>query len=294
VTRVAVIAHRNKSFGGGLPELRRLLSERGIANPIWYEVDKSRQAPKKARKALRAGADLFLVWGGDGTVQRCIDVLAGTKAAVAILPAGTANLLATNMNIPQDLAVAVDIGLGGATRKLDVGRINGECFAVMAGIGFDAMMIADADGGLKDRLGRSAYLWTGARNIGTSRMDVRVDVDGHRLFRGRASCVLVGNVGKVLGGIEAFESASPEDGLLEIGVVDAMTPVQWTRLLAKLALGRVEKSKYVTVGCGKRIDLRLDHKMLYELDGGDREKTKRVKIRVEPAALTLCVPKAAA
>ena len=60
------------------------------------------------------GADLVFVWGGDGMVQRCVDALAGTEATVAILPAGTANLLATNLGIPKDIAEAVRIGLHGA------------------------------------------------------------------------------------------------------------------------------------------------------------------------------------
>ena len=62
---------------------------------------KSKQAPKQARAALEAGADLVFVWGGDGMVQRCADVLAGTGATMAVVPAGTANLLATNLGDPQ-------------------------------------------------------------------------------------------------------------------------------------------------------------------------------------------------
>jgi Diacylglycerol kinase catalytic domain len=74
----------------------------------------------------------MFVWGGDGTVQRCIDAVAGSDTAVAILPAGTANLLATNLQIPADLAEAVRIGLHGYHRRIDTGSVNGEHFAVMA------------------------------------------------------------------------------------------------------------------------------------------------------------------
>jgi diacylglycerol kinase family enzyme len=135
--KVAVIAHRRKTLGGGLDELRSTLAGAGVEDLIWYEVPKSRKAPKKARKALGLGADLIFVWGGDGMVQRCADTLAGSEAAVAILPAGTANLFAANLDIPSDLAEAVRIGLHGRRRKLDLGRLNGEHFAVMAGAGFD-------------------------------------------------------------------------------------------------------------------------------------------------------------
>ena len=142
VTKVAVIAHAGKTFGGGLPELRRELERQGVAEPLWVEVPKSRFAPKQVKRALDDGVELLFVWGGDGMVQRCIDVLAGSEVALAVVPAGTANLFATNLGIPQDIEQAVAIGLRGERRKLDVGRFNGEHFAVMAGAGFDASMIS--------------------------------------------------------------------------------------------------------------------------------------------------------
>jgi diacylglycerol kinase (ATP) len=63
-----------------------------------------------------------------------------------------------------------------------------------------------------------------------------IEVDGGR-FKGRISCVPVGNVPKVLGGAEAFSGAQPDDGLLELGVVTAKNPVQWARTLGRVALG---------------------------------------------------------
>jgi diacylglycerol kinase (ATP) len=191
---VAVVAHARKSLGGGLGELREVLAANGITDPLWYEVRKSRKAPQRARRAREQGADLIFVWGGDGTVQRCIDAVAGTGAVLAILPAGTANLLAANLAIPGDLAGAVDVGLRGRPRPLDTGSVNGEHFAVMAGAGLDARMIAAADRGLKDRFGRAAYLYTGARNLGAGRVKAVIEVDGTRFFKGRVSCVLAGNV----------------------------------------------------------------------------------------------------
>lgn len=91
MSTVAVVAHARKSFGGGLRELREVLAREGVTDPLWYEVTKSRRAAKSARRAAAEGAGLIFVWGGDGTVQRCIDAVAGSGAAVAILPAGTAN-----------------------------------------------------------------------------------------------------------------------------------------------------------------------------------------------------------
>ena len=132
------------------------------------EVPKSKYAPERVEKALEEGAETIFAWGGDGMVQRCVDVMAGSDARLAILPAGTANPVAANLDIPDDIAEAVHVGLNGRERKLDLGKMNGEHFAVMAGAGLDARMIRDADGGPKDRYGRLAYLWAASRTCGSS------------------------------------------------------------------------------------------------------------------------------
>ena len=208
MSTVAVVAHTGKSIGGGLPELRRVLAREGINDPLWYEVSKSRQAPKQVRRALARGAQVIFAWGGDGLAQRCIDTLAGTDATLAIVPAGTANLLASNLGIPGEIPAAVEVGLSGIRRRIDVGTVNGECFAVMAGVGFDARMIDAADGTLKDTLGRIAYLWTGARNLRAPSFTASVKVDGSSWYHGSASCILLANVGRLFAGIEIFEQSA--------------------------------------------------------------------------------------
>jgi len=288
--KVAVVAHSRKTTGGGLSELRQVLDEFNVDDLLWYEVNKSKEAPKQVSRAINEGAELVFVWGGDGTVQRSLNVLAGTDIPLAIVPAGTANLFASNLGIPQDIREAVHVGLYGRRRQVDVGRINKERFGVMAGVGADALMIRDADRGLKDRLGRGAYIFTGAKNLRAASSKVRVDVDGAKFFKGVSSCVLVGNVGKVFGGIEAFDDASPDDGRLDLAVVTAEGLLEWSQVAARVTLGTTEKSKHVKTATGKRIDIRLKPKQLYELDGGDRKKVKRIRITVEPLALTVCVP----
>jgi YegS/Rv2252/BmrU family lipid kinase len=294
MTSIAVVAHARKKLGGGLVELRRVLGEAGFDDPVWFEVPKSKFAPDCVRQAIDGGADLLFVWGGDGMVQRCIDAVGNAPVVIAILPAGTGNLLAHNLGIPIDLAQAVEVGLHGAQRTIDVGRVNGERFAVMAGTGLDALMIRDAGRALKDRFGRAAYVWTGAKNLKTPPFRARIEVDGTRWFDGKAGCILVGNVGKVLGGVEAFDDVDPEDGLLELGVITAQGITQWTRALVRTAVGSADRSKFVQTTKAKKIKIKLDRKMPYELDGGDEKPVDRLKIQVEPAAVTICVPEEAA
>ena len=200
----------------------------------------------------------MFVWGGDGTVQRCIDAMPtgggrSDNVPLAIVPAGTANLLATNLGVPVgDIRAAVHVGLHGTRRAIDAGVLNGERFAVMAGAGFDAQMLGDADGGLKRRFGRLAYVWTGARNTGAPRVGTRVSLDGKKWFDGKAACVLVGNVGTLIGGVRAFPDARPDDGELEVGVVTAAGPWQWGRALGRVVAGHAGDSPFVETAPPRR------------------------------------------
>ena len=289
--KVAVVANPAKSLGGGLLELRRALEHAGVSDPLWHEVPKSRKAPAAVRRALADGAELVFVWGGDGMVQRSIDVLAGTDIPLAILPAGTTNLLATNLGIPVDLEQAVAIGLGGERRRIDVGRLNGERFAVMAGTGIVAAMIRDADGSLKDRIGRVAYVWAGLKSLRSKSFRAEITIDGVSWFDGEATCVLIGNVGGLFSGIEVFGDAQPDDGKLEVGVVTAEGFTEWARTIARTLVATAVASPFVQVAEARSVKVKLDKKVVYELDGGARKKTKSFKVKVDPAAVAICVPR---
>jgi diacylglycerol kinase (ATP) len=293
VTKVAVVAHSGKTFGGGLDELRSELANHGIENPLWFEVPKSKKVPKRVKQALDDGAELILAWGGDGTVQRCLDAMAGSDATLAVVPAGTANLFASNLGIPKDIAEAVRIGLGGTSRKIDLGKMQGERFGVMAGAGLDARMIRDADGGLKDRLGRLAYVWTGLKNARAPAFRAKIQVDGTQWYEGEASLVLAGNLGEVFAGVEAFEDADPDDGRLDLGVVHAEGLVEWARTAARAAVGKPSDSPFVQQTTARTVRVKLDRKVPYELDGGERGPVKRFEIEVEPGAIEVRVPEAA-
>jgi len=289
VTGVGVLAHSAKTLGGGLEELRKTLATNGISDPMWCEVPKSRFVPEQVEKLLKEGVELIFVWGGDGTVQRVIDAVAGVPVALAILPAGTANLFATNLRIPKDLEEAVKIGLNGDQRQLDVGLINREHFGVMAGTGLDALMIRDADAGLKDKVGRIASVTTSANHARNASDHMPIQVNATASFNGKASCLLIGNVGDVIGGISVFPDAQPDDGLLNLGVVTASGAMDWVRTLGRSVIGDAEASPFVETTIGRRFDIRLDKAVPYEIDGGVRKKTKRLKCKVEPGAITVRV-----
>ncbi|MDX3107882.1 diacylglycerol/lipid kinase family protein [Nonomuraea angiospora] len=287
---VAVVAHRKKTLGAGLDRLRVLITEEGVGELLWYEVPKSKKAPKKVRQALDQGAELVFVWGGDGMVQRCADAMAGSGVPMAVLPAGTANLFAANLGIPADLDEAVRIGFHGRREKLDLGVLNGEHFAVMAGAGFEAEMIAEASGRAKKRLGKLSYVKAAVRHVGEPLVPMKIKVDGTTWFEGRASCLLLGNVSTIAGGVEAFDDARPDDGWLEVGVSTAKGPLAWGRVIGRMAAGRSEDSPFVRITRARKVSARFGVPLMYELDGGEREPTSRLKAKAAAGALTVCLP----
>jgi YegS/Rv2252/BmrU family lipid kinase len=287
---IAVVINTKKSMTGGLTRLRAELARSSLAEVRFYEAKNSRSCHQLARQAVDEGAELLFVWGGDGTVQQCVDAVATREVVLAILPAGTANLLAMNLGIPTTIAEAVSVGLHGKDRTLDVGKLNGERFAVMAGVGLDAEMMHLADQNLKDRFGRLAYLWTGTRASRKTSRRMRIKVDGRLWFDGRASCVLLGQMGKLGPGVMAFPDAKPDDLLLDVGVVTAKNAAQWLRVAGRLAVGQPNRSPLTKMCQGRKVDISLARRIRYELDGGPRKKKKHLRAKIEPGCLTVRVP----
>jgi diacylglycerol kinase family enzyme len=292
MTTVAVIAHSAKTLGGGLSELRTVLEQAGFGDPLWFEVAKSRQVPECVREATKRGADVIFIWGGDGTVRMCVEALAGTGIPVAVLPAGTGNLLARNIGVPQDIEKAVAIGLHGDRRVIDTATVNGSHFAIMAGGGLDALVMRDASDGVKDRLGRVAYLWSGARNLGAEPVEATIDLEGRRFFKGPITCVLFGNMSEVLGGIDVFDGSSADDGIIEMGVVSAKNRTQWLRTLTRAAVGKAESSPFVLTTRGTNMTVKFDRPVAFEVDGSEQKPVRKLKVKVRPGSTTVCVPNA--
>ncbi len=296
MTTIGVIVNAGKELGSGLEEFRAELAELGHPDPPWFTVDKSKHAPKKIRELVTDhGVDRVIMWGGDGTVRRCIHTLVkhglNDGVSVGIMPAGTGNLLAKNLDIPIEVAGAARIAVNGDPRAIDIGVINGQHFAVMAGTGFDALMIREADeNDLKERFGRLGYVIAGVRQRDIRPARFEVNIDEKSWYRGEASGVIVANVGTILGGLEAFPDADHTDGRLEIGVIEARTNTEWVRLLGRAAIGRADSSPLADLATGTRVTIDIDRSLPWEVDGGDRDRTDHYEISCLPAAIRIAQP----
>lgn len=293
--RVAVIA--NEASGSSLDdgELRAAFDEAldgADAETTWLPTTEDSPGTEQARQAVEDGADVVVACGGDGTVRAVLEGVAGSASTLAIVPLGTGNLLASNLELPDGLD-AVPLTTGANTRTLDVGVVNGERFAVMAGAGLDAAMVGDADPALKRRVGTLAYVVSAARNLRglRSRMfRAEVTVDGEHAWSGRTVMVLVGNCGTVSGGLEVFPDADPADGVLDIAVLSATRWREWASVLWRLVRSTPQRPELVARRQGTRMHVRFDRPVRYELDGEVRSPTTELAFDVEPGALAIRVP----
>ncbi|MES2464700.1 MAG: diacylglycerol kinase family protein [Armatimonadota bacterium] len=253
-------------------------------------TSKETGAKELAKQALEDGVDLIAVSGGDGTVMEVLSALVGTDVPVAVLPAGTGNLLSANLGIPVTVPEAVDVALSGLPYRLDLARSEDRYFAIMGGIGLDGKVIEEADREAKNRLGIFAYFVATIRNLGRHRTSVLIRLDDKPPLRRRVKSVLIANMGKMTGGFEAIPTASPTDGMLDIGVVKARTTGQWLRLLGYSLLGRAQESPDLEVYQARRVSITAIKPQPVQFDGEEGGRRRELNAEVVPGAVVVLVP----
>lgn len=285
MSSVTVIFNPESGSAEGEDELREAFGEHSDGHDLrWSPTTEDDPGPGQAREAIERGADVVIACGGDGTVRAVAEAVAGSSVQLGVVPLGTGNLLAGNLDIPIGLE-AVPVALTAASRTLDMGVVNGEKFAVMAGVGFDAAMIRDANTTIKSKLGSVAYMISGARNLPAQIVRATLSVDGDQVWSGRTAMVLVGNCGSVTGGLEVFPDASPSDGVLDVAVLTAENVRDWARLLWRLLRNKQQPPELVQRFTGTDIGVDLDRPTPYELDGEDRDEVQHLSFSIEPGAL---------
>ena len=292
-TRVAVVF--NTATGGGEAADRKrdtmeALEGAGV-EVLWLETTKEDPGQGQTAKAVAEGVELVMAQGGDGTVMACVTGLAGTEVPLAVLPGGTGNLLATNFDIPSDLDSAVEIALDGDRVRLDVAAMDDDRFVVMGGIGFDAAMLRDADPKLKEHLGAVAYVLSGVKNLRRRVTRFQLRLDDRPPIERAGQGVLIGNLGRLQGGLPVMPDARPDDGLLDVAVLKTRTMLDWLALATRLLLRRRREDPQLELFQARRIEIDCDRPQPVERDGDPVGSRDHLVVEVVPKALTLCVPR---
>ncbi len=273
--------------------LRRTICE-GLANagwpePDWYETTPEDSGRGQAAEAIEAGTELIFACGGDGTVMAVLTALAGTDVAMAVLPAGTGNLLAANLGLATDAATGLQVALDGGRKRIDVGVVADQCFAVMAGMGFDAQMLAGTSETAKKRIGWLAYVGGAVKHLRDRPMRVRIVLDGGPPMPRRPRTVIVGNVGRLQGGVRLLAEASPDDGKLDVAVLSPRSLRHWASL-GWAVLRRHRRIPLMETFRAERVEIQSNRSQPRQLDGDLIDPGRSMKIHVRHRALLLCVP----
>lgn len=264
------------------------LAEAGWPAPSWLETTPEDPGVGQARQAVAEGAEVVFVSGGDGTVRACIEGVAGSEAALAVLPGGTGNILARNLGLPNEPTEGVRLAVERGRRLLDVAEADGQVFAVMAGMGFDAELMEDASPTLKSRIGAPAYVLSALKHLRDPSMRLRVRIDDQPPLRRLARAVIIGNVGRLQADLPLLADAKPDDGQLDVAILAPRTVGHWVAL-AWSVLRRHERVPRMEVRRGSRITVESDVEQLCHLDGDTIGPRRRLEASVRPAALWMCV-----
>jgi YegS/Rv2252/BmrU family lipid kinase len=266
----------------------------GWGEPIWLETTKEDPGVGQAKEALKQAAEVVIAAGGDGTVRCVAEVLSGTSTPLGLVPLGTGNLLARNLGMDvTDVEGAIEGALAGWERKIDVVRAvrsdpdKEQFFLVMAGVGYDATIMADTNEDLKDKVGWLAYVDAGIRNLPGKPVKANIVIDGKAVVHRGVRSVMVGNCGKVQGGLEIFPDASVNDGLLDVVVLAPRGKLGWFSVVAGMIGKGRGKDTSVEYFQGKTVEITLEHKEDYQLDGDHEGEGKHVLMTIEPDALTI-------
>ena len=268
----------------------RLAEERGFDV---VETERAGHAVELAEEAAADGISLLAVCGGDGTLH---EVLQGLHAAdafdsvtLAVIPAGTENISATDLGI-DDMEVGFDVADRGETRRIDLGIAGDEPFVLSAIAGLPADASTDTTGDLKRRFGSLAFVIEGvqeALEFDGLRVEVDADsTDGETAWEGEALAVLIGNVRRFVG---AGGQANVEDGMLEVAIVEQMPAREAVAEAIEQRLLHRDTS-HVTRFEASRLDvISLDGEpVTFSLDG-ERRAFERARIGVLPRALRVRV-----
>ncbi|MFH8259181.1 diacylglycerol kinase family protein [Streptomyces roseolus] len=303
--RAVVVRHPHACSDELAARVRATLLRHGLTDQRWISTAPDRPCGDLAEEHA-AGADLVVACGGDGTVRACAEVVAGSGVPLALVPCGTGNLLARNLGLPSDPEEALEAALDGGYSDIDTGRVRGDgltptLFTVMAGAGFDAVMIRDASPALKARLGWPAYALAATRHLTEPRMRLTIRLDGGRRIRRRARMAVIGNVGTLQAGLRLLPRARPDSGHLELVLLDPQGPAGWLAAAAHIAGRPLRRTPAATDGpvaggaleyfTATRIDVRFARPRARELDGEILPDGARLTAAVEPAALRVRLPR---
>ncbi|AZZ53967.1 diacylglycerol/lipid kinase family protein [Rathayibacter festucae] len=290
----------------------------GWDETLWFETSVEDPGAGQTREALEQGVDMVIAAGGDGTVRVVAEALQDSKASLALLPSGTGNLLARNLNLTlDDVDNALTVAFSGEDRAIDIGVIDIETskgrdrhsYVVMAGLGIDAKMLANTDDDLKKRAGWLAYVDALRKALlDKNQLEFRYSLNGAKTRKVRAHTIIVGNCGALPANILLLPDAAVDDGEFDIVLLRPEGFFGWVQIIFKVVwengvlrrsgvvgtklMGLTKEVSALRYVKGHELVVRLEKPQEIELDGDPFGTTSAFRTWIEPGGLTVRVPAA--
>ena len=285
---------------GGRPDVARdraeraasLLSARGLDGQAAQILvtERSGHAQELAVALLAQGITTVVAWGGDGTVNEVASALAFRDATLAVVPSGSGNGLARELQIPMNPERAFEVALEGRACRIDAGELDGRLFFNVAGIGLDACVARGFAAGGQAKRGLSRYVTVTARELFTYRADDHTVVTDGATRRVRPLLIAIANGRQYGNGAMIAPSARLDDGKLDVVTVAARSPLGVVLAIPRLFMGRI--SDVGGVESVPAVDIRVTstHAVLYHIDGEPFRGDVSIAARSRPSALRVAVP----
>lgn len=280
------------------PQIEKALQARGTAFEV-CETTPQKGGDALAAGALQNGATHLIACGGDGTVMAVVNGLADHFAiseadappvTLSIVPGGTANLLATALQIPIALEAALEVALNGKERVIDLGRCGEHWFALGLGMGLTERLVSQTSAQEKERFGKLAYAWAMLKELGARPQTFEFKLDNQRWRRVRGVAVVVANAGTIGGGLRFAPKAKMDDGLLDLCVLHRFYFRDFVRMLARGLLSQLQRDRAVSFYQAARIEIRSNPPLDLQIDGEEVKAGTPLVAEVKPGVLRVRVP----
>ena len=318
MTSVAFVINR------GLVRDRRTLMRRCQAaaeaeglKATFAETGTAEEGLRAAREAVTAGARLVFAAGGDGTVRTCAQALDGTGVPLAIVPLGTANLVARALGVPSRIGAALHAGFRGRDRLIDLAQVEdlggadlggarpegadaggadrsaggGTVFVAMAGIGLDAAVVGAAPRGGKRLFGWVAYLAAGVKHLGWTEREFAVRLDHESVVCRRARCVVVGNVGLLPGGFRLLPEAGVDDGWLDVGILAPSGGLGWIGVAGRVLMRHRGEHRSLERFRARHVEISAAEELPRQIDGEVVLPGRTLTVSIRAGALRVRQPR---
>ena len=251
-------------------------------------------ATEIAREAALLGYRAVCVVGGDGTLAEAATGLADSTVPLAIIPRGTANQVARNLNIPVSFEAAVEVAIHGLPTPIDLGRVNGRSFALVAGAGFDAAVMNSATRELKERWGFAAYVYAAVKEaLSAAPARFHIRADGRELEVSAVS-VMIANVGELFTRylpfrfpLTPYPFSSWHDGRFDVVVIAPRKFPDWASVLWNAARHRFGGNNQLIHLQAREVTIAADPAVPVQIDGDPAGSTPMTALAVQHAARIL-------